>query len=673
MDDKSFHSWLISLFDDAEDASDKSRRKAERDIDYYDGKQWTDREVAELRKRGQPAIAQNLIRNKIDYLQGLERQQRTKPKALPRTPMHEEDANGVTDSLRYVCDDQAYSKLKSRVWGDLLKAGWGGIEVTVKLIKSSLSDSTSLTQPDYDVVISRCAWDRMFWDPYSSEVDFSDASYLGLIDWMDRDKALRTYGEGAAKVFDETISAARVGDTYDDKPKYNVWATAGHRQRIRIIQMWYIDKDGEWSYCEFTKGGILKDGPSPFIDEDEQREHPYCWNSAYVDRDNNRYGPIRDLIDPQDEINKRRSKALHIFTSRQTFGNHTYSAKLKENKAQLQKPDGHIELEGQAEFGKDFGIIPTNDQAAGHMELLADAKSSFEVMGPNAAMMGKQEGRQSGRAIIAQQQGGQTQMGLLTDALRELDLEVYRKIWNRVRQFWTGERWIRVTDDQQNMKWVGVNPQQQYDQAQLAQQVNADVSVMQRPIAQVDVDFVLEDAPAVGALMDEQFGLLVDLKQMDGEGAIPMKAVIAAAPNLRYKAELIKAIEEKEKQPPNPLAVAGAQAELADVQAGAKLKEAQAMKAMAEAGTAGMPQGQPQQGPTGVDVAKALAEIRNKDASTAKIVAETDQTIVETQLKPMEMRHQHAEAERSRDERFAFKQADMSQHKQDMSRQNAGA
>jgi hypothetical protein len=639
MDDKTFHAWLISMFDDAEEASDKSRRKAERDIDYYDGKQWTDKEVKELKKRGQPAITQNLIRNKIDYLQGLERQQRTQPRALPRTPMHEQDAEGVTDSLRYVCEDQAFNKKKSRVWGDLLKAGWGGLEITVKLKKQSLQNSTAMTPPDYDVVVSRCNWDRMFWDPFSAEVDFSDASYLGLIDWTDRDKAIRTYGEGAAAVFDETVSAASAGETYDDKPKYNVWATAGHRKRIRIIQMYYIDEDGQWSYCEFTKGGILKDGPSPFMNEDEEREHPYCWQSAYVDRDNNRYGPIRDLLDPQDEINKRRSKALHHFTSRQTFGNHTFDANTKENKGQLQRPDGHVKLEGSAEFGKDFGIIPTNDQAAGHMELLADAKSSFEVMGPNAAMMGKQEGRQSGRAILAQQQGGQTQMGLITDALRELDFDAYRKIWNRVRQFWTGERWIRVTDDQRNMKWVGVNPAQQYDQQAIQQQnPGTQVSVMQQPIAQVDVDFVLDEAPAVGALMDEQFGLLVDLKQMDTEGAIPMKAVIAAAPNLRYKADLLKSIDEKEKQPPNPVAVAGQEAEVAQLRSKAMLNEAQARKALADAGAAGQPGEQPQ-GPSEIDVAQALAEIRYKNAGSGKLIAETEKLQVETSLAPQKMAH----------------------------------
>ena len=40
------------------------------------------------------------------------------------------------------------------------------------------------------------------------------------------------------------------------------------------------------------------------------------------------------------------------------------------------------------------------------------------------------------------------ELGSLLDDLRHLDRRVYRMVWNRIRQFWTGQRWIRVTDDE---------------------------------------------------------------------------------------------------------------------------------------------------------------------------------------------------------------------------------
>ena len=39
-------------------------------------------------------------------------------------------------------------------------------------------------------------------------------------------------------------------------------------------------------------------------------------------------------------------------------------------------------------------------------------------------------------------------IGELLDHLRDLDLRVFRMMWNRIRQFWTTEKWIRVTDDE---------------------------------------------------------------------------------------------------------------------------------------------------------------------------------------------------------------------------------
>jgi hypothetical protein len=118
---------------------------------------------------------------------------------------------------------------------------------------------------------------------------------------------------------------------------------------------------------------------------------------------------------------------------------------------------------------------------------------------------------------------------------------------------------------------------------------------------------------------------------MDTKGEIPFKAVIAAAPNLRSKGELLKAIGDAEQQPPNPMAIAGAEAEVATQQATAKLRNAQAEKAMADARQTMTPS-DGGSGVSEIDFAKAGAEIRNTEASTQKIMAETDQTRLETTL-----------------------------------------
>src|SRR5215207_9574193 len=120
------------MFEEAEEASQTARENAERDRDYYDGKQLTAAEEAELANRGQPPVVLNMIRQKIGFLIGLEKQQRTKPRSLPRTPLHENDAHACTDALRYVAETQNFADIRSSVWFDMLISGSAAASVTVE-------------------------------------------------------------------------------------------------------------------------------------------------------------------------------------------------------------------------------------------------------------------------------------------------------------------------------------------------------------------------------------------------------------------------------------------------------------------------------------------------------------------------------------------------------------
>jgi hypothetical protein len=597
--DRDYHAARIEEFEAAEDASRKMRERAERDVDYYDNKQLTEAEFRELERRGQPPVTLNMIRQKVDYLLGLEKTSRTKPRALPRTRRHENDAFAVGDALQYVADDNRYHQLRSRVWKDILTAGWGGLEVVaeeVPLVHEGI--------PTHRIVFRQCKWDRMWWDAHSAEEDFADANHKGLVRWMDRKDAIREYGEGAEAVFDETVELGMIGGTFDDRPKTTTWIESGRRRRIRVVQEYFRDDDGAWHFCEFTKGGILKAGVSPWRNERGETIHPYEWRSAYVDRENSRYGTIRDLIDPQDEINKRRSKALWHFTQRQTFSTPEArgDAPVNELRRQLARPDGHIALGPGAVWGQNFGIIPTDDQAQGNISLLQQAMQVFEVMGPNAAMMGVKKGDLSGRSVLAQQQGGQIQQGTLTDTLTDLDIGAFTKAWFQIREHWTAETWVRVTDDERNLRWVGLNmprtqpvlqpvfdPQAPGSMGQqpvigpdgqpLMEPVidpQTGMPVLQNNVAEMMVDIIIDPAPDSATILDEQFGLLLQLKQADRNNEIPLIALVQAMPNLRNKADILKALQERQQQPPNPMQVQAAQLEIQNKAANAQRTAAQA-------------------------------------------------------------------------------------------------
>ena len=90
---------VVRYFEESDTNSIESRYLSERDRDYYDSKQWTADEEAEMERRSQPIITINRIKPKVDFLLGMERSQRTAPKAFPRTPVHEDASEAATDGL----------------------------------------------------------------------------------------------------------------------------------------------------------------------------------------------------------------------------------------------------------------------------------------------------------------------------------------------------------------------------------------------------------------------------------------------------------------------------------------------------------------------------------------------------------------------------------------------
>jgi hypothetical protein len=564
-------SQLSQWFVAAEDAMRDARERAERDRDYYDNKQLTDEEVSELKKRGQPPVVINRIKRKIDYLTGLEKQQRTDPRAYPRTPNHEEAAEAATDALRYVAENIELDTVRAQVWKNSLIEGIGAVQIGVE------QKHDGQTEISADLV----PFDRFFADPHSSNPDFSDAKYLGMVVWQDVDDVVAKYGEEYADQLTAMIGNEDVGDTYDDKPRYTLW-TDRTRNRVRVVQMWHDTPQG-WYFCEFIDSMKLASGISPYVDEHGRPEHPFVCISAYVDRENNRYGVVREMIDPQDEINKRRSKALHLLTMRQVQAEKGAVDDVSEAKRQLSRPNGYIETNP----GFAFNVLNTTDLAMGQTTLLQEAKSEIDLMGPNPSLSGKETGGQSGRAIQAQQQGGMIELGDLLDTLRQWDRRVYRMIWRRIKQFWNEQRWIRVTDDEGAAQFVGMN-------VPMTDPFGRVVGV-QNPVAQMDVDIIIDDAPDTVSLQGETFErfmqILPVLAQMDPQFAT---MAVEMAPNMRNKQKILdalqggddpqaQAMQQMMQQQAAQLEMAGKQSDIENTQADTAKKRADAMKSITQA------------------------------------------------------------------------------------------
>jgi hypothetical protein len=629
-------SKLVAYFEEAEDTGREARLRSERCRDYYNNLQLTPAEIAALKKRGQPPIYVNYIQRKVDTICGLEIRSRSDPKAFPRNPVDEQESEAATDSLRYVADQNKFQNTRSEVYNDILVEGYGGADVTVE----------EMPNGDRMVRATRIPWDRIVFDPHSRQLDFSDVKYKGIVIWMDGDEAKDKWPNYTDSI-DGTLSTSS-SETYDDRPRYGTWCDS-KRKRVRVVQMHYKEGD-DWFVCTYTKGGFLEPPMvSPYVDKFGRSISSLHLRSAYVDRENNRYGHVEGLIPLQDEINKRRSKSLHLLSQRQTWGNKRALLDTAKAKVELAKPDGHVEMNDGAEFGKDFGVIPTGDMANGQIELMQQALAEMNATGANAAMQGKDERSQSGVALQTRIQAGAVELEPLAAGLREWTREIYEAMWMRVRQFWTEEKWVRVTDDERNIKFVGLNKKVTLgdklaqlppeEQKQMAQQLGLsgpydprlkEVVDVENNVTGLDVDIVVEEGPDMASLQSEQFELLAGLAK--NGVPIPPKALVQASA-IRNKDAILDEMEQGGIPPETQKQMAEMQQQLQALQQeNQQLKgdrELEMRKLDIEEQKVLGAQGQQPQGPEPV-TPKDEADIELKRAQAEKTRADTEKVRIET-------------------------------------------
>jgi len=545
------HGRLITWINETEDNTLHSRSMSEKSRDYYDSIQWTPEEVSKLKKQKQSATVINRIKPKMDGLMGMERVNKTTAKAFPRTPKHQGAATAASEAIRFVLQDNMYADCRSSSWDNLIIEGTCGAEILVK--KSGVKGD------DFKIVIRNLMWDRLVYDSFSRRKDFSDARFLGQVVWMDYDEALAMY-PGTEDILENTIGGN--SDTWDDKPR---WAD-GTRRRVKIVELYYR-QDGEVHYACFTRGGFLKAPKvSPYVNEEGETEWPYEFASVFVTRECERYGAVLQLLDIQDEINKRRSKALHLMSVRQVRWERGAVEDINKARQELAKPDGVIETTP----GMEFEILKTGDMATAQFNLLTEAKQEIDAVSYSAAAAGKETRSMSGVALRSREMASQTELAPMFDVLKNYDVRIYRKVWNRIKQYWKAEKWIRVTDDENNLKFVGLNkpmtageqlmqkaqaavqagqmPPEQLQQLQ--QRIAQDPSMQQivgteNDIAELDMDIIIDDAPDAITTQAEDFAVLGEMVKSGFQ--MPAEAVIEASP-LASKDKILKMMREQRQQ-----------------------------------------------------------------------------------------------------------------------------
>lgn len=516
---------LRLMFDDYRSNTEVYRQQSLVDIDFYDGKQWTADERRELEARGQPDTYINRIKVAINGILGVVEKSRADPRAWPRSPSDEQASDVCTDTLRYIADYNRFKVIKQDCFFDMLVPGTAAV-------------LTELDSHTKRVKLTQIRWEEFFIDPRSRRWDGRDARFMGCAKWMYAEDVAAIY-RGKAGDLDNAMSTGVPGiidESFQDRPIFAGWLDRRNK-RIMVIECYYrIGR--EWFRSVYFAGGVLEEGASMYHDDTGESVNPIECVTAYVTRENERIGVARDMRPIQEEINKRRSKLLHLLNSAQIQAEDPSAIDVDVDTARIEaaRPDGVIP------YG--WKRVPVTDMTAGQSALLAEAKSELERFGPNPAILGRQGADASGRAVMARQQAGLTELAIIFSRFDDFELRIYRMAWYCAKEYWTDPMWVRVTDDMNAPKFIRINEPIVHGHASM----KGHVLGYKNKIADLDVDIILDTEPETANIMAEMFRDLIQVVSANPLYAqqVPFELLIELSPLPRKRMilDMLKANKE---------------------------------------------------------------------------------------------------------------------------------
>lgn len=531
------HRDLLRMVSDFRDGTETGRLVAEKARLYYDGKQLDAVMTRALTRARQPRVIRNEIKPAINGILGLIQQAKVDPKAYPRNPDNEEQADVASKALRFVADQNRLHRLKVNAAENHLIEGCFGVMVEV--------------DEQANVVTSLVPYNQLIYDPRSREADFSDAIFKGVGKWMyegDLKAMFPDFADELGSSFSQSWSDFGLGEMFTDKPNdllSEMWLDK-KRRRIFVVELYH--RDPMWKRTVFYVGGVLDETESPYLDDEGSPVCPMVMGSCFIDNQNQRYGVVASMLSPQDELNAYASRALHLANSRQlqvTDPNFPPEVDARTASAEAAKANGVIPA--------GWSVVPTTDMAIGIQAMMENARQALVRQAPTPAVLADASAtNQSGRSRLVLQQAGMTEIARALGRLEDAENEVFRQIWMRLRQFKQEPWWVRITGEDQKAEFVGVNiptgPDGQEIPPEMAQMMQAQgmpVSIKNN-LATMDVDIEIETIPDTANLQAEQFETIAPmlplLAQAKGpEAAFKVGLALSSFPDKQRIKELVDA------------------------------------------------------------------------------------------------------------------------------------
>ena len=440
--------------------------------DYAVGRQWTEEERQTLLSRNQAPIVYNQLAAVRRFVMSMFESMKRAVTVLPRSGDDMEKAWVMAQVIDAVYDINDVDTKRLWVMRDAFDTGIGWW---------FCGRNPDITQDP--ILVDYVPWKEMLWDVGARQLDLRDASFVARVKWMHFDDAKQLFPEYKKQIewcleqdtwmpedvvsepvtvndedrasrrawLDRTLDRVQVMEWWEYRYEKVPCVTQGdvivpfdealHGEAVGSGQLAIIDAPVKVPWVLFLVGPyVLYEGRTPY------KHYSIPFVPTLFDWDDERgvpRGMLIDLLDPQDEINKRRSKAIHFMNMNQVIMDEGAVASLDELRDELADPEGIVVKRPN----RQLEILRNLDLAKGHLDLMLEALSEIRLIsGIYQDALGQPTNARTGAAIHARQQGTQTSLVMFLRNAAASERRAALQVMSLIQQFYRSSRVFRITD-----------------------------------------------------------------------------------------------------------------------------------------------------------------------------------------------------------------------------------
>jgi hypothetical protein len=473
---------------------------------YYRGDQWELADKQMLEAQGRPALTINTILSTINTVLGEQTLKRGMVNFKPKRTGSEQTATILNKLYSVIHDQNDLTHKESQVFSDGLIQDRGYFEVGIDFSENIEGEVRVTVEDPLDIYIDPDAkdCDPDTWQEVmkSRWLSMNEIEMLYGVEKVDKLRALvdgnQYYGPDSIYV-----THNRFGDSPDSwMGPYNAAYLPEHEQRqirrVRVIERQHKIPYRCWYFVNPEHGDMAKIPAS--WDEEKIATHAQQYGLMRVPREEMKirytitcdkvvlhddwsiypfftivpyfpyfrrgrpFGMVRNLISPQEQLNKVSSQELHVVNTTANSGWVIESGSL----ANMDVDD--LEHKGATtglvlEFHKGAqppSKIPPNQIPTGLERIgLKAAMNIKEISGISDAMLGTAPASVSGVALESKQERGAVQIQVAIDNLNRSRAQLAKRVLHLVQEYYDNPRVFYITEGQQedNPQAVEVNKQ----------------------------------------------------------------------------------------------------------------------------------------------------------------------------------------------------------------------